>query len=578
MVDIKDIRKKAEQWLSSDFDEATRLEVKSMLDNDEKALIDAFYQDLEFGTGGLRGVMGAGTNRMNRFTVQKAAIGFALYLLEVFKNAREFGVVISHDNRHMSREFTMQIAEILSKKGLKTYIFDALRPTPELSFAVRYLHACGGVMITASHNPKEYNGYKVYWDDGGQLVNPHDINVIKEVQKIKSVDEVKISAIKENIEIIGEQIDAVYLKQIKSLSLHPDINKKFEELKIVYTPIHGSGVHLVPKALDLYGFKNVNCVDEQCVIDGNFPTVKSPNPEEPAALELALKKAKEIDADILLGTDPDADRVGIAVKDLNGKFVLLNGNQTATILIYYLLNAYKEKKLYKGNEFIVKTIVTSELLNKIAYSFNVESIDVLTGFKFIAEVILKNEGSKKFIGGGEESYGYLIGDFVRDKDAVVSCCIIAEAAAWALSKGKSMFQLLIDIYMQYGFYKESLLSITKKGKDGADEIKQMMINYRNNPPKQINGQEVIKIKDYLLQVENNFQSNNQNIIHLPKSDVIQFFLYDGTIITVRPSGTEPKIKFYFGVKTEIKNINEFDEANRLVDQKLNAIIVSMNLK
>lgn len=572
------ILKKANEWLNGSFDAETKKEVQYLLENNPTELTDAFYRELEFGTGGLRGIMGVGTNRMNKYTVAMATQGLANYLWKMFPAEKKIKVAVAFDSRNNSQLFAQIVADVLSANGIYVYLFENLRPTPVLSFTIRHLKCQSGIVVTASHNPKEYNGYKVYWDDGGQLVNPHDINVIKEVQKIKSVDEVKISAIKENIEIIGEQIDAVYLKQIKSLSLHPDINKKFEELKIVYTPIHGSGVHLVPKALDLYGFKNVNCVDEQCVIDGNFPTVKSPNPEEPAALELALKKAKEIDADILLGTDPDADRVGIAVKDLNGKFVLLNGNQTATILIYYLLNAYKEKKLYKGNEFIVKTIVTSELLNKIAYSFNVESIDVLTGFKFIAEVILKNEGSKKFIGGGEESYGYLIGDFVRDKDAVVSCCIIAEAAAWALSKGKSMFQLLIDIYMQYGFYKESLLSITKKGKDGADEIKQMMINYRNNPPKQINGQEVIKIKDYLLQVENNFQSNNQNIIHLPKSDVIQFFLYDGTIITVRPSGTEPKIKFYFGVKTEIKNINEFDEANRLVDQKLNAIIVSMNLK
>ncbi|HQH19692.1 MAG TPA: phospho-sugar mutase, partial [Bacteroidales bacterium] len=464
------ILKKANEWLNGSFDAETKKEVQYLLENNPTELTDAFYRELEFGTGGLRGIMGVGTNRMNKYTVAMATQGLANYLWKMFPAEKKIKVAVAFDSRNNSQLFAQIVADVLSANGIYVYLFESLRPTPVLSFTIRHLKCQSGIVVTASHNPKEYNGYKVYWDDGGQLVNPHDINVIKEVQKIKSVDEVKISAIKENIEIIGEQIDTIYLKQIKSLSLHPDINKKFEQLKIVYTPIHGSGVHLVPKALDLYGFKNVNCVDEQCVIDGNFPTVKSPNPEEPAALELALKKAKEIDADILLGTDPDADRVGIAVKDLNGKFVLLNGNQTATILIYYLLNAYKEKKLYKGNEFIVKTIVTSELLNKIAYSFNVESIDVLTGFKFIAEVILKNEGSKKFIGGGEESYGYLIGDFVRDKDAVVSCCIIAEAAAWALSKGKSMFQLLIDIYMQYGFYKESLLSITKKGKDGADEI------------------------------------------------------------------------------------------------------------
>jgi len=572
------ILKKANEWLNGNFDTDTKKEVQYLLENKSTELIDAFYRELEFGTGGLRGIMGVGTNRMNKYTVAMATQGLANYLWRMFPAEKKLKVAVAFDSRNNSQFFAQIAADVLSANGIYVYLFESLRPTPVLSYTIRHLKCQSGIVVTASHNPKEYNGYKVYWNDGGQLVNPHDVNVIKEVQKIKSIDDVKINTIKENIEIIGEQIDTVYLKQIKSLSLYPDIIKKFEQIKIVYTPIHGSGVHLVPKALNLFGFKNVNCVDEQCVIDGNFPTVKSPNPEEPAALALALKKAKEVDADILFGTDPDADRVGVAVKDLTGKFVLLNGNQTATILIYYLLNAYKEKNLFKGNEFIVKTIVTSELLKEIAHSFNVESIDVLTGFKYIAEMILKNEGSRKFIGGGEESYGYLIGDFVRDKDAVISCCMIAEAAAWAISKGKTMFEMLIEIYMQYGFYKESLLSITKKGKDGADEINQMMVNYRSNPPKSINGQNVIKIMDYQLQIEKDLLSNNENPIHLPKSDVIQFFLNDGTKITVRPSGTEPKIKFYFGVKTEIKDINQFDEANLLVDKKLNAIIESMNLK
>ena len=566
------ILKKANEWLNGNFDTDTKKEVQYLLENKSTELIDAFYRELEFGTGGLRGIMGVGTNRMNKYTVAMATQGLANYLWRMFPAEKKLKVAVAFDSRNNSQFFAQIAADVLSANGIYVYLFESLRPTPVLSYTIRHLKCQSGIVVTASHNPKEYNGYKVYWNDGGQLVNPHDVNVIKEVQKIKSIDDVKINTIKENIEIIGEQIDTVYLKQIKSLSLYPDIIKKFEQIKIVYTPIHGSGVHLVPKALNLFGFKNVNCVDEQCVIDGNFPTVKSPNPEEPAALALALKKAKEVDADILFGTDPDADRVGVAVKDLTGKFVLLNGNQTATILIYYLLNAYKEKNLFKGNEFIVKTIVTSELLKEIAHSFNVESIDVLTGFKYIAEMILKNEGSRKFIGGGEESYGYLIGDFVRDKDAVISCCMIAEAAAWAISKGKTMFEMLIEIYMQYGFYKESLLSITKKGKDGADEINQMMVNYRSNPPKSINGQNVIKIMDYQLQIEKDLLSNNENPIHLPKSDVIQFFLNDGTKITVRPSGTEPKIKFYFGVKTEIKDINQFDEANLLVDKKLNAII------
>jgi len=569
---------KAMTWLTPNFDEETKKRVQYLIDNDAKELTDAFYRDLEFGTGGLRGIMGVGTNRMNRYTVAMATQGLANYLIKMFPNEKLIKAAIAFDSRNNSKEFAKISADVLSANGIKVFLFNELRPTPVLSFTIRHLGCQSGIVITASHNPKEYNGYKVYWNDGGQLVNPHDKNVITEVQKIKSIADVKMIPVNKNIEIIGEEIDKAYLEKVKGLSLNPEIIEAHKNLKIVYTPIHGSGVNLVPKALKKFGFTNIISVDEQNVIDGNFPTVKSPNPEEPATLELALRKAKETDADILFGTDPDADRVGVAVKNDKGEFILLNGNQTASLLIYYLLNAWKDKQRIKGNEFIVKTIVTTELLKDIANSYNVESIDVLTGFKFIAEIIRLNEGKKKFIGGGEESYGYLVGDFVRDKDAVISCCMIAEAAAWAASKGKSMYQLLIEIYSKFGLYKESLLSLTRKGKEGAEEIQQMMVDYRKDPPTSINMRNVVMIKDYQLSTEKDIQNKKEKTINLPKSDVLQFFLDDGSKITVRPSGTEPKIKFYFGVKAELANAAKFEETNKILDKKIKGIIDSMKLK
>jgi phosphoglucomutase len=569
---------KAKNWLSGDFDEETKKQVQYLIDNDPKELTDAFYRELEFGTGGLRGIMGAGTNRMNKYTVAMATQGLANYLLLMFPALKQLKVAIAFDSRNNSREFAQITADVLSANGIKVFLFKELHPTPLLSFTVRHLQCQSGVVITASHNPKEYNGYKVYWDDGGQLVYPHDVNVIAEVQKIKCIADVKMNAIKANIEIIGEEVDKAYLAKVKGLSLNPEIIAAHNTLKIVYTPIHGSGVYLVPRALKQAGFTNIIPVEEQNVIDGNFPTVKSPNPEEPATLELALKKAKETNADILLGTDPDADRVGVAVKNNAGEFILLNGNQTASLLIYYLVNAWKEKQKLTGKEYIVKTIVTSELLKDIANSLGVESIDVLTGFKYIAEIIKQNEGKKTFIGGGEESYGYLVGDFVRDKDAVISCCMIAETAAWAASKGKTMYQLLIDIYTQFGLYKETLLSLTRKGKEGAEEIKQMMVDYRKTPPLKINGQDVTLIKDYHLQKEFDIIAGTKKAINLPTSDVLQFFLKDGSKITVRPSGTEPKIKFYFGVKAPLTDASIFEETNAILDNKIKGIVDSMQLK
>jgi len=572
------ILEKAESWVHGTFDEETKKQVQYLIDNDPKELTDAFYRDLEFGTGGLRGIMGVGTNRMNRYTVAMATQGLANYLLKMFPDEQQIKTAIAFDSRNNSKEFAQIAADVLSANGIKVFLFNELRPTPVLSFTIRHLKCKSGIVITASHNPKEYNGYKVYWDDGGQLVNPHDKNVITEVQKIKGIEDVKMNSVKENIEIIGEEIDKIYIASVKGLSLNPDIIKANANLKIVYTPIHGSGVYLVPRALKEFGFTNIISVDEQNKVDGNFPTVKSPNPEEPATLEMALSKARETDADLLMGTDPDADRVGIAVKNHKGEFILLNGNQTASLLIYYLMNAWEQRQLLTGKEYIVKTIVTSELLKDIANSYGVESIDVLTGFKYIAEILKLNEGKRRFIGGGEESYGYLVGDFVRDKDAVISCCMIAETAAWAASKGKTMFQLLTEIYTTYGFYKETLLSLTRKGKEGAEEIKQMMVNYRSNPPASINGQAVLTIKDYQNQIEYNSSNQTDKPIDLPKSDVLQFFLADGSKITVRPSGTEPKIKFYFGVKTELVNVGDYDKVNVLLDEKVKNINNSMNLK
>lgn len=576
MYNDHEILERARLWLGTDFDESTRLEVKRMMEEDLSELKESFHTNLEFGTGGLRGIMGAGTNRMNKYTVGMATQGLANYLKKMFPGIQQIKVAIAYDSRNNSRYFAQIAAGILSANECKVYLFENLRPTPELSFVVRYLNCQSGIVITASHNPKEYNGYKVYWDDGAQLVSPHDKNVIEEVLKISSVGTVKFEAKNENIHIIGKEIDEVYLSEIKKLSIIPEVIQKHADIPIVYTPLHGTGISLVPEALKRFGFTNISLVEEQASADGNFPTVKSPNPEEQAAMSMALAKAKMCNAELVLATDPDADRVGVAVKNAKGDFVLLNGNQTASVLIYYILKQWKQKAMLSGKEFIVKTIVTSELLADIAKKFGVECIDVLTGFKYIAEIIRKFENQKKFIGGGEESYGYLVGDFVRDKDAVISCCLIAEAAVYAREQGISFYELLLKIYKEFGLYYESLLSITKKGISGADEIKQMMNDFRNNPPKTIDGSEVVLIKDYLLQ-KTVTACGETSPIELPKSDVLQFFTADGSKITVRPSGTEPKIKFYFGIKTVINDVLLFDETEQRCKEKINSIKAGLSL-
>ncbi len=569
---------KAKKWLSGNYDKETKDQIEYLINNDEKELIESFYKDLEFGTGGLRGIMGAGTNRMNIYTIGAATQGLANYVKKNFSDLKEIRTAIAYDCRNNSKLFAETTANIFSANGFKVYLFESLRPTPELSFAMRHFGCQSGVVITASHNPKEYNGYKAYWDDGGQLVSPHDKNVIDEVNNITNIDDIKFKGIKENITIIGEEIDTLYISKIKELSLSPELIEKYNDMKIVYTPIHGTGVKLVPDALKAYGFTNIINVPEQDITDGNFPTVISPNPENAEALKMALAKAKETNAEIVMATDPDADRVGIAVKDLNNEFILLNGNQTAAVLIYYLIKKRIENNNIKGNEYIVKTIVTTELLVDIANKFNIEYFDVLTGFKFIAEIIKENEGKKLFIGGGEESYGYLAGEFVRDKDAVMAAALIAEAAAWAKSLGKTYYEQLIDIYIEFGFYKEALVNIVKTGKDGAEAITEMMKNYRANPPKEIDGSNVIEIKDYQLQQHKNLVTGTIEPINLPKSNVLQFFTKDGSKITVRPSGTEPKIKFYIGVKEDLCCKEKFNEINALLDKKIEAITTSLNLK
>ena len=571
------ILERAIQWTKEPFDTETRTAVAEMIENDPAEVVECFYRDLEFGTGGLRGIMGAGTNRMNKYTVGMATQGLANYLKKSFPEKELIKVAIATDCRNNNKLFAQTTANVLSSNGIKVYMFENLRPTPELSFTVRYLGCQSGIVITASHNPKEYNGYKAYWDDGGQLISPHDKNVIDEVLKIKGIADVNFNGNPDLIETIGKEIDDAYLGRVKELSLSPEIISRQNQMKIVYTPIHGTGVMLAPMALKSFGFNNIITVPEQMVVSGDFPTVHSPNPEEPAALSLAIAKARETGADLVMATDPDADRVGVAVRNDKGEFILLNGNQTASLLIYYILHTWKSRGKLTGNEFIVKTIVTSELLKDIADSLHVESYDVLTGFKYIADIIKTLEGKKTFIAGGEESYGYLVGDFVRDKDAISSCCMIAETAAWAADQGKTMFSLLKEIYQEYGFYKESLISVTKKGKSGAEEIKQMMQDYRNTPPAEIAEVPVAFIRDYQLQRETQFKSGHTKPILLPKSDVLQFFLSDGSKITVRPSGTEPKIKFYFGVKGTMPGIEAYDETDKKLDEKVQHIIESMKL-
>jgi phosphoglucomutase len=576
MIAIDEIRKRAETWLSDEFNEETRREVRELLDGDQKKLVDAFYQDLEFGTGGLRGIMGAGTNRMNIYTLGMATQGLANYIIRQCGHSG-LRVAIAYDCRNNSKYFAETAADIFSANGFEVYLFESLRPTPELSFAIRHYKCQSGVVITASHNPPEYNGYKAYWSDGGQVVAPHDTAIIDEVRKIKSVRDIKFERKSEKIILIGRETDDLFLDEVKRMSINPEVVSRNSDIGIVYTPIHGTGIILVPPALRRFGFKNIITVPEQDISDGNFPTVKSPNPEEPDALKMAIAVAVKKGADLVMATDPDADRLGIAVKNKNGEFILLNGNQTGAILIWYILSQYSERKKYRGNEYIIKTIVTTDLLERIAEGYNVEYYNVLTGFKFFAELIRLNEGKKKYIGGGEESYGFLPGEYTRDKDAVASCALVAEAAAWARDNGKSLYDLLLDIYVSYGYYREKLINITKKGKEGAEEIRAMMTGYRTNPPERINNSRVLRIDDYEKQISHDIINGTKNAIDMIKSDVLQFFLEDGTKISIRPSGTEPKIKFYFSVNTKLPSHDLFEETEKVLDQRINDIIKDMRL-
>lgn len=576
---LNEVTAKAQVWLEGIYDDETKAEVSRMLLAEDKTeLIEAFYKDLEFGTGGLRGIMGVGTNRMNIYTVGAATQGLSNYLKTQFPDVPQISVAIGHDCRNNSRLFAEISANIFSANGIKVYLFEDLRPTPETSFAIRHFGCQSGIILTASHNPKEYNGYKAYWNDGAQLIAPHDENVIKEVEKIKDVADIKFKGNPDLIEIIGENVDKAYLEKVKTLSLSPDAIQRHSDLKIVYTPIHGTGVTLIPRALKEYGFTNIIDVPEQNVISGNFPTVISPNPEEPAALEMAVSKAKETDADLVMASDPDADRLGIAVKNDKGEWILVNGNQTCLLFTYYLIKRRKELGLLTGNEYVVKTIVTTEVIKDIAAKENVEMFDCYTGFKWIAAVIRENEGKKNYIGGGEESYGYLPGDFVRDKDAVAACVLMAEITAWAKDNGKSLYQLLQDIYIEYGYGKEKGISVVRKGKSGAEEIIQMMANYRANPPKEIAGSRVKAIKDYkTLKMTDTLSGNVTDLLMPATSNVLQFFTEDGTKISVRPSGTEPKIKFYIEVRGNMNTRADYDAADAAADAKINAVRADMGV-
>jgi len=571
------IRKRYTAWLNGNLDEETKQQIRKLEKENPNELADAFYRNLEFGTGGLRGVMGVGTNRMNKYTIGMATQGYANYLKQTYPGG-VVRVAIAHDSRNNSRQFAEIVANVMGANGIKAFLFEALRPTPELSFTIRHLGCQGGVVITASHNPKEYNGYKAYWSDGGQLVPPHDKNVIKEVDKIASVDDVKWSGGEQNITITGKEIDEEYLKMLKSLSIYPEVIEKQKDIKIVYTPIHGTGITLVPGTLEKYGFRNVTIVEEQATPDGNFPTVNYPNPEESDAMAIGLKKAKEIDADILLGTDPDADRVGIAVKDKKGNWVLMNGNQTAVLAFNYMIEARKAKGIARSNDMVVKTIVTTDLIDRIAAASGVKCYNVLTGFKWIAELIREKEASENYVIGGEESYGLMVGSKLRDKDAVAAVAILCEMAAYEKDKGRLLYDKLIDLYVQYGFYKENLISITKKGMNGQKEIAAMMESYRNNPPKKINGSPVVQLLDYEMRKGRNLQSGEDWEIRLPKSNVLQFILADGSKISARPSGTEPKIKFYFSVNTKLDSPENFEKVEKELNERIEGIIKDLKLQ
>ncbi len=562
-------------WIESNIDEKSKKEILDLLENNEKELIESFAHHLEFGTGGMRGKMGMGTNRINKYTIGLASQGLANYLKENFKNLREIKIVIAYDSRNNSELFAQTAADIFSANNIRVFLFKELRPTPELSFAIRDLKAQSGIMITASHNPKEYNGYKVYWEDGAQIIAPHDKRIIEEVKKI-NIDQINFNANPDKIQFIGEDIDSLYLAQLKGISLNPKIIKDNSMLNIVYTPLHGTGITLMEKALKLFGFNNINIVEKQSTPDGDFPTVKSPNPENPESLELAVQKAKEIDADIILATDPDGDRVGLAVRENTGEYRLLNGNQTGSILAYYVLSNLNRKNYIKEDDYIVKSIVTTDLLQDIAEKYKVKTYNVLTGFKYIAAKIKEKIGAK-FLGGFEESFGYLFKDFIRDKDAIMSACLISEAAAWARSQEKSLIDILNELYVEFGFYKEELVNIVKEGLQGKNEINQMIQNFRDDAPAIINDVNVVIIRDYLTGIESNLFNGTQLNMELPKSNVLQFVMEDMTQITIRPSGTEPKIKFYFNLKERIKNIDEIADANKRADQLLNSYKKYLNI-
>ena len=574
---IAQCKAKAEQWLSPSFDEETRMAVRKMLESSDKTeLIESFYKDLEFGTGGLRGIMGVGSNRMNIYTVGMATQGFANYLKKNFKDRSSISVVVCHDCRNNSRKFAEAVADIFSANGIKVYLFDDMRPTPECSFAIRHFHCQGGVNITASHNPKEYNGYKAYWEDGAQVLMPHDTGIIDEVSKVH-VEDVKFKGNPALIEIIGEEVDRIYLEKIHTLSIDPEVIKRQKNLKIVYTPLHGTGMKLIPQSLKLWGFENVHCVKEQMVKSGDFPTVVSPNPENGEALTLAIRDAKEIDADIVMASDPDADRVGMACKNDKGEWVLINGNQTCLLFLYYIITNRKAKGLLKPTDFIVKTIVTTEVIRKIAEKQHIEMRDCYTGFKWIANEIRLSEGKQQYIGGGEESYGFMAEDFVRDKDAVSAMSLLAEICAYAKDNGKTLYDLLMDIYIEYGFSKEFTINVVRPGKTGADEIKQMMENFRNNPPKELGGSKVVIWKDYLSLEQKDAQGNITKLNMPATSNVLQWFCDDDTKVSVRPSGTEPKIKFYVEVKGTMTKADQYDALDKAGCEKIEAIKKSLNL-
>jgi phosphoglucomutase len=570
------IEQKVNQWLNGSFDEAVKSEIKKLQKDNPAELADAFYRNLEFGTGGLRGIMGIGTNRMNKYTVGMATQGYANYLKQSFPN-QQVRVAIAHDCRNNSRFFAETVAGVFAANGIKVFLFEELRPTPELSFAIRYLKCQGGVVCTASHNPKEYNGYKAYWDDGAQMVPPHDKNVITEVEKIHGVDDVKWKGGEENITLIGKELDEAYIRMLKGLSINPEAIKAQKDLKIVYTSIHGTGITLVPKVLEEYGFSNVSIVKEQATPDGNFPTVVYPNPEESEAMSYGLRQAEQMDADILCGTDPDSDRVGIGVKDNDGKWVLLNGNQTAVLAFNYMIESRRQKGLATPNDMVVKTIVTTDMIDRIAEKNKVHCYNVLTGFKWIAELIREKEGKEKYIIGGEESYGLMIGDQIRDKDAVSAVAIICEMAAVEKNKGSSLYEKLLDLYVEYGCYQEGLVSITKKGMNGQQEIAEMMERFRKQPPQTLAGMKVVSLLDYQKQEEKDLETGNMKPIKLPKSNVLQFVLEDGSKISARPSGTEPKIKFYFSAQAALKHRNEYKKVKSELDRRIETIIKELQL-